>query len=101
MAPVPFDGPLPNEIIKKYQNRGDNLPSFGGNIMGEKSHDYPFVRSSGNADGSVMQLIHEPARSHARDACTRGLNVARAHAPAARTTPPDGTDDGELVSGGP
>jgi hypothetical protein len=69
--------------------------------MGEKSHDYPFVRNSGSADGSVMQLIHGPARSHARDACTRGLNVARAHTPAAGTAPPNGTDYGQPMYGGP
>src|ERR1019366_6086408 len=88
-------------MLKKYQNRGDNLPSFRGNIMSEKSHDYPFVRSSGSADGSVMELRRELGRCHARDACSRGLRVACAPAPPAGTASPNATHDGEPVFGGP
>src|ERR1017187_7552951 len=93
--------PLTNENIKKYQDRGDNLPSFGGNIVGEKSHDYPFVRSSGSADESMMELRHEPGRSHAGDARSRGLRAACAPAPPAGTASPNGTDDGQLILGRP
>src|ERR1700690_1593203 len=86
---------------RKVPNYGYNLPSFGGNIMGEKSHDYSFDGRSGSGNGSVMKLKREPARSHAGDDGSRGLNAARAPAPAAGTACPYGTDDGEPVYGGP
>src|ERR1035438_10114358 len=99
---VPYGRPAARRNHQKVPNYGDNLPSFGGNIMGKKSHDYSFSSNSGTGNGSVMKLKrHGPARSHAGDDGSGGLNAARAHPPAAGTAHPNGTDDGELVYGRP
>src|ERR1019366_2319446 len=84
-------------MIEKYQNYGDNLPQFGGNIIGEKSHDYSFGASSGSGHASVIKLNHEPGWSPAGNACSGRLCAAGAPATAAGTARPNGTDDGMPV----